>query len=137
MSTGFDGVARDFLARGLFPPPRFWSFDLGAVSAGAQVFTDVIDLGENHRYVLLAARKIGDVGRSESMGIQGSIDGVQWVLVPGPNDEKLFAQYNASNRSVFCVYGRPAGRYVRVVYSNNGSNQLNEVVVELAAFARI
>lgn len=123
----------------LFPSSKFWSFNLRSVPRYTNIYTDIIDLGENHAYTLLIARKTGNAGLYETLEIQASVDGVNWVPAAGgpgyPHD--FTARSKLSNRaSSFCVWGRPVGRYVRI-YFENGSYGQDELIIDLGAFGGI
>lgn len=113
--------------------PKFkaWSFNFGSVPAYADSYTDVVDLGENYRYTLLIAKKIGNMSSNSYIEIQTSVDGSRWAPAASANYSSNIAKYSA-NSEVFCAHGRPIGRYVRV-YHHNGSSNQNELVIELVA----
>lgn len=134
-SNGFFAVVPDFL-----PRPKVWVFDLGFVPKSSQIFTDVIDLGEDNFYTLLIARKTGDSITDEYIEIQSSVDGLRWASAAWGDYTYKYgpgrAQYS-SDSQFFCVYGRPVGRYIRVYYGNGSYTQPGTVIIELAAFAGI
>lgn len=135
MSVRFDSSGRILLGQDFLPKSRAWSFNFGSVAAYANIYTDVIDLGEDHRYTFLIARKLGNVSSGSYIEIHSSIDGVRWAPAPGYDDWNL-ARRGGAGYFIFCVHGRPMGRYVRVYYKN-GSRAQNELIIDLAAFAGI
>lgn len=135
MSVRFDSNGRLLVGQDFLPKSKAWSFNFGSVSAYADIYTDVIDLGEDHRYTFLIARKIGNGSSGSYIEIHSSIDGVRWAPAPGYDDWN-FAWRDGSGYFIFCAYGRPIGRYVRVYYKN-GSSAQNELIIELAVFGGI
>lgn len=137
MNIRFDSAGRLLGGQGLFPPPKFWSFDLGYFSAGEVRYTDVIDLGEGHSYTFLVARRIGNPQKFQEIEIHSSIDRARWAPAAGPYYG--IARYDSwlSELVSFCVWGRPIGRYVRIYYRNAVSVSVNNVVIQLVAFSGI
>lgn len=132
-----DNAVQNFLVWGFLPPSQFFSFNFSNILENADNYTDVVDLGENNKYTFLIARKIGDPSGGEFLDIQSSVDGVKWAPAFGWYGEFFIARYKPdSARSVFCVWGRPIGRYVRV-YHKNGSAVQGELIIELAVFGGV
>ncbi|MEW6100647.1 MAG: hypothetical protein AB1666_15820 [Pseudomonadota bacterium] len=113
------------------------AFAVGALSADGSVTTDAVDLGEEHGYTLLLARKSGVASKQEAMEIQSSIDGVRWLPAAGIHPDANVAWYEPNGGSdYFTVQGRPVGRFVRIVFQNGNTAQ-TELVLELAALAGV
>lgn len=113
------------------------TFAVGALSADGSVTTDAVDLGEEHGYTLLLARKSGVASKQEAMQIQSSIDGVRWLPAAGIHPDENTASHEPPNGSdSFTVQGRPIGRFVRIVFQNGNTAQ-SELVIELAALAGV
>lgn len=113
------------------------AFAVGALSADGSVATDAVDLGEEHGYTLLLARKSGVASKQEAMEIQSSIDGVRWLPAAGIHPDANVAWYEPNGGSdYFTVQGRPIGRFVRIAFKNGNTAQ-TELILELAALAGV
>jgi len=113
------------------------AFAVGALSADGSVTTDAVDLGEEHGYTLLLARKSGVASEQEAMEIQSSIDGVRWLPAAGIHPNVNVAWYEPNGGSAyFTVQGRPIGRFARIAFKNGNTAQ-TELVLELAALAGV
>lgn len=138
MCANYGDAINNFLAQRVWAPPKTWSFNFGNVSAGADSYTDVIDLGENRPYTLLIAKKIGSIySWGEFLEIQDSADGLEWAIVFGVYDYDFVARNEpAYGPRIYYVYGRPARRYVRVRHKN-GSGDQNGLVIDLIVFSGV
>lgn len=113
------------------------AFAVGALSADGSVTTDAVDLGEEHGYTLLLARKSGVASKQEAMEIQSSIDGVRWLPAAGIYPDENTGSHEPPNGSdSFTVQGRPIGRFARIAFKNGNAAQ-TELVLELAALAGV
>lgn len=142
MIVRYDSDGRIWAGQDLFPQPRAWSFNFENVAAYSDSYTDVIDLGEGFLYVFLIARKIGNSASGGFLEIQSSVNGERWAPAALAIGGEYITNYDALiSRAqlpapVYYIYGRPIGRYVRVLYHNGGVVQSN-LVLDLWALGGI
>lgn len=132
-----DNTGHVWGSAGLLPQPKFWSFSFSNISSYPDIYTDVVDLGENHVYTLLVAIKIGPFAVFESIEIQTSVDGVLWAPAFADYTSRFIAKNESyHNWPYLGVWGRPIGRYVRVFY-DTGVDAEGDITINLIAFSGI